>query len=194
MDAERVSQVDIGAEATGDFANMKLTRKLCGPDFKILSGDDDKTLDMMLDPEIKAAGVISVVSNVAPKSVRDMCQYALDNRVAEARKVAEALKPLFEIVTIKTVEETGRGQTAFKARNPLPIKTLMGILGMPGGPLRQPLGKLTTQALEALLMRARKVQAQNPEIFAPISDFFDVDVEERLTNDRYLRGWAYDGY
>src|SRR5665647_798344 len=49
-------------EATGDLKNMELTRQLCGQDFDILSGDDDKTYTMMISPDIAASGVISVVS------------------------------------------------------------------------------------------------------------------------------------
>ena len=39
-------------EATGDLKNMELTRQLCGEDFDILSGDDDKTYTMMISPDI----------------------------------------------------------------------------------------------------------------------------------------------
>jgi 4-hydroxy-tetrahydrodipicolinate synthase len=191
---ERHRNICAVKEATGDFNNMKLIRKLCLSDFSILSGDDDKTLQMMLDPEVKCSGAISVVSNVAPKSVREMCQSALRGDTERARSVASALQPLFDIVTVKTVEETNRGPVPFKARNPLPIKTLMGILGMPAGPLRRPLGKMTKQGLNIVLDQARKVQEQHPEVFEPLATFFDVDVTERLTNDRYLEGWYYDGY
>jgi len=59
-------------EATGNLKNMELTRELCGKDFSILSGDDDKTYTMMISPDIGASGVISVASNVAPNSVVDM--------------------------------------------------------------------------------------------------------------------------
>ena len=45
-------------EATGDLKNMELTRQLCGEDFDILSGDDDKTYTMMISPDIGASGVI----------------------------------------------------------------------------------------------------------------------------------------
>ena len=62
-------------EATGDLKNMELTRQLCGEDFDILSGDDDKTYTMMISPDIAASGVISVVSNVAPSAVVDMVHY-----------------------------------------------------------------------------------------------------------------------
>ncbi len=191
---ERYRNICAVKEATGDFNNMKSIRKLCGSDFTILSGDDDKTLQMMLDPEIKCSGVISVVSNVAPKSVQEMCQFALKGDINSARSVANALQPLFNIVTVKTVEQTNRGPVQFKARNPLPIKTLMGILGMPGGPLRRPIGRMTKQGLKIILDQARKIHEQHPEVFEPLATFFNIDVAERLTNDRYLEGWYYDGY
>jgi len=181
-------------EATGDFANMKAIRQQCGNEFNILSGDDDKTLQMMLDSGIKSSGVISVISNVAPKSVQEMCKYALEGLTEKATSVANALQPLFDIITVKTTEQTSRGPVAFKARNPLPIKTLMGILGLPGGPLRQPLGRMTKQGVELLLSKARKVQAEHPEVFEPLATFFDVDIGRRLTEDQYWRGWYYDGY
>ena len=181
-------------EATGDFENMKAIRKLCGNNFNILSGDDDKTLQMMLDTSIKASGVISVVSNVAPKSVQEMCGYALEGLADKAKSMANALQPLFNIVTVKTNEQTSRGPVTFKARNPLPIKTLMGILGLPGGPLRPPLGRMTKQGVELILSKARKVQAEHPEVFEPLTSFFGVDIDRRLTEDRYWRGWYYDGY
>ncbi len=191
---ERCPNISAVKEATGDFSNMRQIRKLCGNDFSILSGDDDKTLQMMLDVDVKSSGVISVVSNVAPKTVQNMCQYALNGQADQAGHLASALQPLFEIVTVKTSEDTNRGQVPFKARNPLPIKTLMGILGMPGGPLRPPLGKMTKRGLELLLSQARNVQQAHPEVFEPVAKFFDVDIDERLTNERYRQGWSYDGY
>ncbi|KPK59985.1 MAG: 4-hydroxy-tetrahydrodipicolinate synthase, partial [Planctomycetes bacterium SM23_32] len=53
-------------EASADIDNMRRTREACGEDFTILSGDDGLTHRMMTDPLIRASGVISVVSNVAP--------------------------------------------------------------------------------------------------------------------------------
>src|SRR3990170_1005323 len=93
-------------EATGDLENMKLTRKLCGGNFNILSGDDDKTYAMMTTPEIAATGVISVTSNIAPRAVQDMTHYILDGNIEEAKELAQALQPLFAIVTVKTQEQT----------------------------------------------------------------------------------------
>lgn len=178
-------------EATGDLENMKLTRKLCGEDFDLLSGDDDKTFTMMTDPEINASGVISVTSNIAPGATADMVHCILDGNIKQASKLAQALQPLFNIVTVKTQEQTPYGPVTCKARNPLAYKTLMNVLGMPSGPCRQPLGKMTHAGLEVVLANARKVYENNPEILKPIADHFNVDIKERLYNAKYLEGLIY---
>jgi 4-hydroxy-tetrahydrodipicolinate synthase len=178
-------------EATGDLKNMELTRQLCGADFDILSGDDDKTYTMMISPDIAASGVISVVSNVAPGAVVDMVHYILDGNEEAASVISQALQPLFNIVTVKTQEQTPYGQVACKARNPLAYKTLMNVLGMPSGPCRQPLGKMTRSGLEVVLTNARKVYESNPQILKPIADYFEVDLKERLYNEKYLEGLYY---
>jgi 4-hydroxy-tetrahydrodipicolinate synthase len=178
-------------EATGDLKNMELTRQLCGENFDILSGDDDKTLAMMMSPDINASGVISVTSNIAPRAVADMVHYSLDGNQEEANELAQALQPLFSIVTVKTQEQTPYGAVACKARNPLATKTLMNVLGMPSGPCRQPLGKMTRSGLEVALSNARKVYENNPEILQPIADYFNVDLKDRLYNERCLEGLFY---
>jgi len=178
-------------EATGDLKNMELTRHLCGEDFDILSGDDDKTYTMMISPDIGASGVISVVSNVAPSAIVDMVHYIIDGNEEAASIIAQALKPLFNIVTVKTTEQTPYGPVECKARNPLAYKTLMNILGMPSGPCRQPLGKMTRAGLEVVLRNARKVYETNPQVLKPIADHFSVDLKERLYGEKYLEGLYY---
>ena len=178
-------------EATGDLKNMELTRQVCGEDFDILSGDDDKTYTMMISPDIAASGVISVVSNIAPGAVVDMVHYVLDGNEESASVISQALQPLFNIVTVKTQEQTPYGLVTCKARNPLACKTLMNILGMPSGTCRQPLGKMTQSGLNVVLINARKVYESNPQIFKPIADYFGVDLKERLYNEKYLEGLFY---
>lgn len=181
-------------EATGDFDNMKLTRQLCGNKFVILSGDDDKTFSMMENPEIKASGVISVISNVAPKALSDMAAAALVGNWEEARRVETALKPLFSIVVVTTMENSAKGLVKCRARNPLPIKTLMRVLGMPSGPCRRPLGLMTKKGLDAVLDAARKVAAESPWVFAPLESHFGVNVEDRLNDPKSWEGLAYEDY
>jgi len=171
---------------------MKLTRRLCGNNFDILSGDDDKTFRMMTDLEIAASGVISVISNITPAAIQEMTTLILNGKVEEARKICDKLSPLFQIVTVKTTEETPLGNVTVKARNPLPCKTLMNILGMASGPLRQPLGKMTGKGLETILKAAREVYEKNPEILKPVEEFFGVNLSERLYNAKFWEGLAYD--
>jgi 4-hydroxy-tetrahydrodipicolinate synthase len=181
-------------EATGSLDNMKRTRECCGPDFMILSGDDGITYEMMTEPQIKGAGVISVASNVAPKAVTNMVELLNADELSEAKLLMQKLEPLFNLVTVKTTEQTPYGEVSFRARNPLAYKALMSILGMPSGICRQPLGKLTQNALQIVLDAVRKVQTTAPEILQPVADFFNVDISERLENEKYLEGLAYQGY
>ena len=178
-------------EATGDLKNAELTRKLCGDDFDILSGDDEKTLTMMISPDIQANGVISVISNIAPRAVSDMVHYCLDGNEEAATVIVQALKPLFDLVTVKTQEQTPYGSVICKARNPLACKTLMNVLGMPAGPCRQPLGKMTRNGLEIVLNNARKVYEANPQVLEPITRHFNVDLKDRLYNEKYFEGLTY---
>lgn len=182
-------------EATGDLNNMQLIRNLCGADFDILSGDDDKTYEITSSPAIQASGVISVTSNVAPKATAELVKALRGRDMATAKKLDDNLKPLFQIVTVKTEEDSPVGsKVAYKARNPLPYKTLMNILGMPSGPCRPPLGKITRKGLELILTQARKVYEENPEILRPVESFFEVDLKERLYQERYLEGLYYGEY
>jgi len=181
-------------EATGNLENMRSTRKCCGPDFTILSGDDGMTFKMMLDLQIKASGVISVASNVAPGPITEMVRLLEQGEEKSAQKLLTALEPLFDLVTVKTMEKTPYGEVVCRARNPLGFKTLMSILGMPSGGCRQPLGKMTRNGLETVLSAARKVQADTPEILKPVAEFFNVDIEERLNNPSSWDGLFYEEY
>jgi 4-hydroxy-tetrahydrodipicolinate synthase len=97
-------------------------------------------------------------------------------------------------VTVTTQERTAYGEVACRARNPLAIKTFMALLGMPVGPCRRPLGKMTRKGLDFVLAVGRRVQSEHPEILKPVADFFGVDINERLDNPKYLEGLFYKSY
>jgi 4-hydroxy-tetrahydrodipicolinate synthase len=181
-------------EATGSMDNARLTRNYCGQNFSIISGDDDKTLALMSDQAVRCSGVISVVSNVVPAATQGMVQAALSGDWEKAQRLATALQPLFAMVTIKTEESTQLGPVSVRARNPLPIKTAMSVLGMTDGPCRAPLGRVTKQGLEIILETLRGVWASNPEFLEPIERAFDVSVADHLQMPRYWEGLAYGGY
>ncbi len=181
-------------EATANLDNMKRTRECCGSDFTILSGDDGMTFQMMVDPQIKAAGVISVASNIAPKAITQMVQLLSRGNQGEAETLLADIEPLFDLVTVKTKEQTPYGDVDCRARNPLALKTLMQILGMPSGACRPPLGKMTSNGVQKVLATARQVQTKNPAVFKPIQDFFGVNIEDRLNNPQYWEGLSYEAY
>jgi len=179
-------------EATGDFENAKLTRKLCGDSFSILSGDDDKTVSLIQDSDIKANGVISVASNLVPAAITDLVSFTLAND-GNLTTLQDSVSPLFKIIGVQTNESTEFGSVITKSRNPVPTKTLMRLFGMPSGPSRKPLGLVTYQALQFILEQARIVY-ENSSLFKPIEDFFDLNIQERLYSDKYLKGLYYESY
>lgn len=188
------ANVNTVKEATGNIDNMKKTRTCCGPDFTILSGDDGLTFQMMTDPEIAASGVISVVSNIAPGAVTKMVSLLEAGETDNAAVLVKALSPLFGLVTVTTTEASPLGDVVCRARNPLAIKTLMSLLGMPSGGCRRPLGKMSRSGLEVVLKAARTVQEKNPEILAPAADFFGVDIPARLNDPAAIESLYYPEY
>ena len=91
--------------------------------FSVLSGDDPLALPAMA---LGAEGVISVVSNEAPREMARMIDAARDGDGEMARAIHFRLLPLMRANFIET--------------NPVPVKTAMHLLGHCGLALRPPLG------------------------------------------------------
>ena len=174
-------------EATGDLERMAKTRSLCGEDFDILSGDDDKTFEMMTRQDIRATGVISVMSNIVPGPINAMVMSILKGDRERADYLKKVLDPLFKVVTVNTIESYEGFEVPCKFRNPVAIKTMMKGLGMPAGPCRPPLGKMTPKGVEVVRNALKAVYEKDKEILQPIEDFYKVKIEDRLTNDRYWK-------
>jgi len=174
-------------EATGDLERMAKTRSLCGEDFDILSGDDDKTFDMMTREDICASGVISVMSNIVPGPINEMVRAILKGNMDKANRLKNVLDPLFKVVTVNTVESYEGFEVPCKFRNPVAIKTIMRGLGLPSGPCRPPLGKMTSKGIEVVRNALKEVYEKDKSILQPIEDFYKVNIEERLTNDKYWK-------
>jgi 4-hydroxy-tetrahydrodipicolinate synthase len=182
-------------EATGDLERMAEERSLM-PEMSIMSGDDDKTFEMLQNPAIRANGVISVTSNIAPAAVSRMTRALLEGDLDEAGKLHDQLKPLFELVTVKAQSErtlpSGRKVTVQdRFRNPLAVKTMMNVLGMPAGACRRPLGRMTREGAEKVRAALLQVHRESPGILAPVESFYGVSLEERLA-DREL--WSAAAY
>jgi len=174
-------------EATGDLDRMAKTRTLCGEDFDILSGDDDKTFDMMTRSDIRASGVVSVMSNIVPGPIGEMVRAILKGDMERANYLKEVLDPLFKVVTVNTIEFYEGFEVPCKFRNPVAIKTMMKGLGMPSGPCRQPLGKMTPKGVAIVRSALKTVHEKDREILRPIEDFYKVNIEDRLYNDKYWK-------
>ena len=124
-------------EASGNFSNAIKTLRLC-PEIDMYSGNDDQVVPLM---SIGAKGVISVLSNVAPRQTHDMCQAALDGDFVKARKM--------QIEALDVVE------SLFTEVNPIPVKAAMNLQGKNVGPLRLPLTQME-KAHEDALAKAMK--------------------------------------
>ncbi len=181
-------------DATGSEEYSREVRSLAGKDFSILSGDDARTRSLIEDPAIRSQGVISVMSNVLPGA---LSTYVSNLRLghslpAALEQQAQVLEPLLSLVTVETEEPVSKGIVRVKARNPVPVKTIMNILGIPAGPCRPPLGRLTHTALSSVLFALRSAHQLCPGLFSEVEAAFDISVEDRLQNARHWEGLAYD--
>ena len=174
-------------EATGDLERMAKTRTLCGEDFDILSGDDDKTFEMMVRKDIRATGVVSVMSNIVPGPIGEMVKAILKGDMERANYLKEVLDSLFKVVTVNTIESYEGFEVPCKFRNPVAIKTMMKGLGMPSGPCRQPLGKMTPKGVAIVRSALKTVYEKDKGILMDIQDFYKVNIEERIYNDKYWK-------
>ncbi len=121
-------------EASGSLDQVSQIRRLAGPDFVILSGDDALTLPMMA---VGARGVISVTSNLLPKQMCALVNAALAGDFETARRIHYELLPLMT--------------TLFIESNPIPVKTAMAMLGKMTEELRMPLTPITDASRTELL-------------------------------------------
>ncbi len=101
--------------------------------FSVMSGDDALTLPLMA---LGGLGIVSVVSNLVPKQIKQMVDLALTGDFSAASKLHFQLLPLF--------------QTAFIESNPIPIKAMMDLAKMKAGPCRLPLTQLTPASQEII--------------------------------------------
>ncbi len=109
---KEIRQVVGVKEATGDLNQVSRVLEYCGEDFQVLSGDDFTALPTMA---IGGCGVISVVSNFAPKKMSSMCDAALAGDMKTARALHYELCPLF--------------RAAFLETNPVPTKMALDLMG-----------------------------------------------------------------
>ena len=117
-------------EASGNIEQIVKLAALC-PDCDIYSGNDDHVVPIL---SVGGKGVISTVANIIPEVMHLMCKAFFDGDIAEARRLQLALLPI--------------QQAAFCEVNPIPIKTMMGILKLCDPEVRLPLVKPSLEHYE----------------------------------------------
>ena len=127
------------------------------------------------------------MSNIVPGPILEMTKAILKGDTERANRLREVLDPLFKVVTVNTRESYEGFEVPAKFRNPVGIKTMMKCLGLPSGPCRSPLGKMTPKGIDIVRKALREVYEKDRNVLMPLQDFYKVNIEERLSNDRYWR-------
>ncbi len=113
-------------EACGDLSQIVKLMTLTDGNIELYSGNDDQTVPIL---SVGGLGVISVVANVAPQKMHDLCAAFRAGDLAGARKLQFETEELFECL--------------FSEVNPIPVKKAVNLMGFEAGPLRLPLTEMT---------------------------------------------------
>ncbi|WP_075185916.1 4-hydroxy-tetrahydrodipicolinate synthase [Teredinibacter haidensis] len=127
-------------EATGSLDRLQQLQAVVPDDFLFFSGDDGTALDFM---RLGGCGEISVTANVVPHLTAKMCELLLEDKVEEARKIDERMRPLHSAL--------------FLEANPIPVKWAMARMGMMSEAIRLPLTPLAESyrsTLESAMLAA----------------------------------------
>ena len=109
-------------EATGNMTHVSDIIEFCGSGLDVLSGDDFTVLPLLA---LGGTGVISVVSNLLPRKMADMCAAFRAGDIARARELHYAMMPISRACFVET--------------NPIPAKTALAKMGRMDGEMRLPL-------------------------------------------------------
>lgn len=112
-------------EATGNVAQAARTMYLTDGKLDLYSGEDGIVVPLM---SLGAKGVISVWSNIAPKTVHEMCMSFFEGDLKKAMELQLAAQPLIDAL--------------FCEVNPIPVKKALNLMGKEVGPLRSPLTEM----------------------------------------------------
>lgn len=112
-------------DATGNISQTIKMMSLADGCIDLYSGDDDQIVPIM---SVGGLGVISVLSNVAPRQTHEICQKCLEGDFAAARELQFKAYPLVKAL--------------FSEVNPIPVKAALNMIGFAAGPLRLPLTEM----------------------------------------------------
>lgn len=125
-------------EASGDISHLAKCISLCGDNLNFYSGNDDQITAFMA---LGAKGVISVLSNIAPKLTHDIADLGLQGKIKESAELQLKYLDLCNAL--------------FCDVNPIPVKAAMCMMGTDVGRCRMPLSPLN-KANEELLRNVLK--------------------------------------
>ncbi|MDO5834656.1 MAG: 4-hydroxy-tetrahydrodipicolinate synthase [Lachnospiraceae bacterium] len=120
-------------DATGNISMITKLMSLVDENFLLYSGDDDQIVPLL---SVGASGVISVLSNVAPRETHEIYQKWFDGDIKGAREAQFKAYPLIKAL--------------FAEVNPIPVKAALNLMGKNVGSLRLPMTE-ATDSTKALL-------------------------------------------
>ncbi len=136
--AEHVENIVAIKEASGNISQVAEIAALTQGKMDIYSGNDDQIVPIL---SLGGKGVISVLSNVAPKYTHDIVAKFMEGKVEESRDMQLKALPLVHAL--------------FCEVNPIPVKTAMNLMGKEVGPLRMPMTEME-EAHQEVLKKAMK--------------------------------------
>lgn len=134
-------------EASGDISQVAKIASLCKENLAIYSGNDDQVLPIL---SLGGKGVISVLSNIMPKYVKDMTQKFFDGKIEESTKM--------QLNVIDVVN------CLFSEVNPIPVKYALNLLGYNFGLPRLPLLELSEENKKKMQEVLKNINNYNCEI------------------------------
>ncbi|MBO5597781.1 MAG: 4-hydroxy-tetrahydrodipicolinate synthase [Oribacterium sp.] len=126
-------------DATGNIEMSTKLMTLVDEDFALYSGDDDEVVPLLA---LGGSGVISVLSNVAPRETHEICQKWFDGDVKGS---LDAQIKAFNLI-----------KALFAEVNPIPVKAAMNLQGKKVGSLRLPLTEASDATKELLKKEMEK--------------------------------------
>lgn len=129
LELSKLNNIVATKEASGDISAVAKIAALCGDNLDIYSGNDDQITAIM---SLGGKGVISVLSNVAPKVAHDIAALYLKGECEASRKLQ--------------LEYLDLCNDLFVDVNPIPVKEAMAMMGWKVGEVRMPLAPMSEAA------------------------------------------------
>ena len=125
--------------ASGDLSQIAKMMSMADGALELYSGNDDQIVPIL---SLGGKGVISVLSNVAPKETHDIVALFLEGKIKESRELQLKALPLVHAL--------------FSEVNPIPVKAALNLMGKEVGPLRLPLTEMEAAHQEVLVEEMKK--------------------------------------